>query len=67
MAEQLIRTFNEDGELVEESTVEVDESPSTADRIAALEAEVRGMKDRAATVTVTGDAAKVRDAVTGKP
>lgn len=36
-----------------------------AERLAAVEAELRGMKDRAAAVAVTGGAATVRDAITG--
>lgn len=41
--------------------------PSLEDRLAALETEVRGIKDRAAAASVTNaDAIKVRDAVAGK-
>jgi hypothetical protein len=40
--------------------------PSPEDRLAAVEAELRGMRERAAAATVTGDAAAVRDAITGK-
>jgi hypothetical protein len=40
--------------------------PSPDDRLAAVEAELRGMRERAAAATVTGDAAAVRDAITGK-
>lgn len=41
--------------------------PSLADRLEAVEAELRGMRERAAAVAVTGGAAAVRDAITGKP
>lgn len=44
----------------------VGEAPlSVEDRLAVLEAEVRGMKERATQAQVTGDAKKVRDAVVG--
>lgn len=36
-----------------------------AERLAAVESELRGMRDRAAAVTATGGAAAVRDAITG--
>jgi hypothetical protein len=40
--------------------------PSLADRLATVEAELRGMRERAAAATsVTGGAAVVRDAITG--
>jgi hypothetical protein len=39
--------------------------PSDAERLAALEAELRGMRERAAALAVTGGAASVRDAITG--
>lgn len=42
-----------------------DEPLSVEDRLAELEREVRGMKDRAAAAQVAGDAKKVRDAVVG--
>lgn len=42
------------------------EPPSVDNRLTALEEEVRGIRERAAAALVTGDAAKVRDAVTGK-
>lgn len=39
---------------------------STADRLAAVEAELRGMRERAAAATsLTGGAATVRDVITG--
>lgn len=41
--------------------------PSPAERLAAVEAELRGMRERAAAVSATGGAAAVRDAITGKP
>jgi hypothetical protein len=39
--------------------------PDPDDRIAAIEAELRRMRERAAAVTATGGAAAVRDAITG--
>lgn len=36
-----------------------------AERLAAVEDELRGMRERAAAVSVTGGAAAVRDAITG--
>lgn len=47
---------------------EINPPRSIEDRLAAVELEVRGIKDRTAATAVTNaDAAKVRDAVAGKP
>lgn len=51
-------------ERIERSIAPLEPEPSTDDRIAALETELRGMKERAAAVT-NGDAVKVRDAIVG--
>lgn len=41
--------------------------PTPEDRLAVLEKKLKDMEDRAAATSVTGDAAKIKDVITGKP
>jgi hypothetical protein len=55
--------------VVAESAIEEPPQPSVEDRLAQLEDEIRGMKERAASASLNdnSEAARVRDAITGPP